>query len=522
MRRFTIPLSLLVAISSSILFGQDLRVSPLFLKNPERVEVLLEPLRNSEQIRSSLASIQSGELSLLEDGTPTVQAQSFKPFSATGQGMAVVLALDVSGSMKGRPLEEMKKALASFVKSMGPNDRLALISFADDIRVEVPFEAPQSDLLARIAAIQTRGTITELYKGLFKCLSLFETAGLPIRKRVVILTDGKDEGAAYTLEDALNRARERGVPVDSVGVTRINPKYLSICERLSDLTGGRYINATRIADLEGLLVQAALIFQSDQVAVFPPAHLRPDGKEHRIGVRYRWADQRIEGEANVALPNAGKEPGGEGKPGRRRLNWALGFIGILAITVTTILVSKRSPKPQELDSEDLTSSGILPEQGNPPRLMEAVNPSPGPGLGIPPLQPKRVPIGEMAESSSARKTGRKTVFLPDVKFPIPAPGQPAALLKAESGPCIGQAFTIEADPCWIGSVEEASICISGDSYLSGYHAYIRWQVGLLYLFDNHSTNGTFKNGVQVVDTSVLLSPGDKIRAGQTIFEVHSS
>src|SRR5215204_2080368 len=50
------------------------------------------------------------------------------------EGLAVVVAVDTSGSMQGKPLENARAAVRLFLERMRPNDRGALVSFGQTAR----------------------------------------------------------------------------------------------------------------------------------------------------------------------------------------------------------------------------------------------------------------------------------------------------------------------------------------------------------------------------------------------------
>ena len=54
---------------------------------------------------------------------------------------------------------------------------------------------------------------------------------------------------------------------------------------------------------------------------------------------------------------------------------------------------------------------------------------------------------------------------------------------------------------------------------SGEHAYLSYQQGSLFLFDAGSRNGTFINEQQVTGTPHVVRQGDRIRLGESTFEV---
>lgn len=516
MRRMALLPMLVLLLLASPLLGQDLRIAPAFVPGkPDHVEVLVENLRGSAQARTPIRTQDASSLTLVEDGSPTVTATGMKNFRSTERGMAIVIAVDVSGTMAAG-LPAMKRALHAFVRECNAHDRVALITFADDVRVDAPFDRGLAEVERAIDRIAPRGKITELYKALFKGLELLDTPKLPERRRMVILTDGKDEGVGYTLEDVLNKAKQIGFPVDATGVSQIDPKYLSVCERLADLTGGIYSHAKEPIDLERLLRQEALTLQSSPVVVFVPKAISTDGKTHRIGVQFKVEGGTLGGEKQLLLP----PPSEEGW--RRWLNdpWVLagGGGGLLLVVALLFWWRGRRRKARREAEAAIAAIAAMPDQLDP---HMAGNPLYGG------QDSQRFPTqaegdsATLAEGSTANRTPRRTVFQSEFRCDPPRPGHPAVLLKAETGPVQGRTYSVETDPCWIGAEVEATISIPQDDFLSGFHAYLRFQGGMLYLFDEHSSNGTFKNEIRLTGSSVTIAPGDRIKTGRTVFLVVS-
>jgi len=104
-------------------------------------------------------------------------------------------------------------------------------------------------------------------------------------------------------------------------------------------------------------------------------------------------------------------------------------------------------------------------------------------------------------------------------FPVPKPGQPAVILLGVSGPVEGQRFPIEKEIFHIGASPENDLLIANDEYVSGDHAYLRYEKGNCFIFDNSSRNGTFVNQHAVTNTGVALGLGDYIQIGISTFEV---
>jgi len=78
----------------------------------------------------------------------------------------------------------------------------------------------------------------------------------------------------------------------------------------------------------------------------------------------------------------------------------------------------------------------------------------------------------------------------------------------------GKIFYLDQDSVLVGRYNECDIEIA-DQELSRRHFKLYWQDKRWYVEDLGSTNGTFVNKLRV--DSYMVNPGDRIKAGQTIF-----
>src|ERR1700688_2031905 len=77
---------------------------------------------------------QAEAFSLKADNGSTANASSVQTLDSTHYGIAASIALDVSGSMKGKPLEAVKTGIRKFVGDAGPQDKVAIQTIADEGR----------------------------------------------------------------------------------------------------------------------------------------------------------------------------------------------------------------------------------------------------------------------------------------------------------------------------------------------------------------------------------------------------
>ncbi len=125
----------------------------------------------------------------------------------------VILAIDTSTSM--RPAIDAAKAAANeFIASMPADIRIGVETFADDVVVLSPPTTDRALLSNQIASISTGGD-TALYDVVVGASEHFTPTAE--HKVLVLLSDGKDEGSAATLDQAL--AAAAGIQVEAISLT---------------------------------------------------------------------------------------------------------------------------------------------------------------------------------------------------------------------------------------------------------------------------------------------------------------
>jgi Ca-activated chloride channel family protein len=191
---------------------------------------------------SPVNGLTAGDFTLVEDS----QQVEIGGVSAAGEPISLVLLIDTSGSMSGSGITAAKSAAASFVTSLGAEDRVAVVTFNDNIATVVDFTTDHQSTRDRISLIDaTRGAGTCLYDAAYQAIQM--TATVPSGRRAVVLfTDGVDETAsggpcsANTADDVIELATEGGTrtPVYTMGMgSKVDQNSL---KRIATNTGGRF------------------------------------------------------------------------------------------------------------------------------------------------------------------------------------------------------------------------------------------------------------------------------------------
>ena len=182
---------------------------------------------------------------LLENGRPVVGLQAVN----LGRSKNVVLALDTSRSMAGKPLAEAAAAATAFVATKPSSDRIALVTFGQRASLQGPFSTStiDSDNALRTLAVGANSG-TALWDAVD--LSARLLAGQPGGRVVVLLTDGNDVGSRASESDALLSLHKAGVVVYPIAFG--SHADSSGLERLASSTGGSFHTASTSATLSGI------------------------------------------------------------------------------------------------------------------------------------------------------------------------------------------------------------------------------------------------------------------------------
>ena len=457
------------------------------------------------------------------DGGPETNASQVTTLANSGYGVAVSVALDVSGSMRGRPLDAVRQGLGQFVSDAGPQDKFAIETIADDARWDSDWTDTRDHAKAAIAKLSVRGHLTRLWDALLEALERLPPE--PKAKRVLVISDGHDEGSSHHLEEVITAARSAGVTVDAIGITRSQVKYLDSLRQLSSSTGGNFRQANTTPELRDLVGKGIQSVKSLPVASFVVQGITADGKHHTFKVIWNHDGTTETGSLQAAVP-----PPETTKKAGRNTNWTVPILSLAGVLLSLIagglLLFRR--KNQSQSPLPVQSPAPVPA----PAPLTIAQPPPPPAApiyaGAVPVRASMVPDSARARQPQfavpAALPAAAPVAVPArpetqiaARFPPPAKDHPAAWLVGESGAEAGKRYAIDSTEFWIGALENNQMRIASDPTVSGNHACIVFDHDVLGIWDHRSTNGTRVNGELIGEMRRLLRPGDRIRIGSSTF-----
>ena len=216
----------------------------------------------------AIGGLKASDFAIYEEGVErkvTSVTPSNEPFN-------LVLLLDVSGSVEER-IDFIRKAARDFLHTASPQDRIAIISFRDDIQVISDFSPDRRLLSKKLDEIEAGGA-TALYDALGYILADTLKPLRGDRTAIVVLSDGDDNKSFVPFPAILEATSESGaliyplyvpsglipessVPKPSITTDPLRTRYLTITSRaaeegrkMAEASGGVYYPISRLEDLQ--------------------------------------------------------------------------------------------------------------------------------------------------------------------------------------------------------------------------------------------------------------------------------
>jgi len=179
-----------------------------------------------------------------EDGRPVVGVTA----ANLGQAKTLVLALDRSQSMRGKPLENALAAARQFVGTAGSSDHVGVVIFGRSaISVQGAGGNPGDAQTALSSVTVDTRSGTALYDAIVAAAKQLRQDQRPGRA-IVVVTDGDDVSSLHSLNDAVDAARRVRASVYTIGIG--GPAFTPDALRtIAKDTGGTYRQAAKTSSL---------------------------------------------------------------------------------------------------------------------------------------------------------------------------------------------------------------------------------------------------------------------------------
>jgi tight adherence protein B len=166
-----------------------------------------------------------------------------------GDQLAVVLAIDTSGSIAGAALDGAKAAAGAFLDRLPADARVAVVGFGATPVVASPLSTDRAALRGAVSGLSARGE-TSLYDAV--SVALDQLAGeVNTRAHVVLLSDGRDTVSTTGLDALTSRLAAAGVGLDVAELSTPDTDSAALT-RLAQAGSGHVVSASDPAALAGI------------------------------------------------------------------------------------------------------------------------------------------------------------------------------------------------------------------------------------------------------------------------------
>jgi tight adherence protein B len=294
-----------------------------------RAEAKVSPAGAPFPYRAFLVSIPPGQrlstagVRVRENGEP-VTGLSVVPAGALGARLGVILLLDTSESMTGRPIADAVQAARSFAAVRNENEPLAILAFDSHTRKLLGLTINRSEIDDALTRVPDLGRGTHIYDGLNTAVLTLMRARVSAGT-IVLLSDGADTGSKAAAADVVARARAAHVRVYTVGL-RSKTYVGEPLEALARGSDGAYTEAAASSELSSIFHELGTRIANDYLITYPSTQ----GPRQKVSVTLdiAGAGRTVERYTTPPLPTYGS--------GEFRRSVAVRFWGS---TLTMLLVA---------------------------------------------------------------------------------------------------------------------------------------------------------------------------------------
>jgi VWFA-related protein len=231
--------------------------------------------------------LKAGDFSVLDDKKPPREIRTFH--SETDLPLQVGLLIDASNSVRDRFRFEQEAAIEFLNQITRPGyDKAFVVGFDTTPEVTQDF-TDNTELLSRGVHALRAGGGTAMYDALYfacrdKLLKAPRTG--PVRRAIILLSDGQDNQSRVTREEAIEMAQRADVIVYTIStnVSGIKQSGDKVLERIAEATGGRAFFPFQMTDVSNAFAEIQDELRSQYLMAYIPDDFVHDGRYRTIEI----------------------------------------------------------------------------------------------------------------------------------------------------------------------------------------------------------------------------------------------
>lgn len=439
--------------------------------------------------------------------------QDIRRFGDTDEGVADIFLVDISGSIRNSQMKQVKSAIKTWAANMKNNDRIAIITFGENVRCAIDFSNDRGAIDNAVDSITNNDKKTQLYGGISEALKLATRtdSNLPKRKNIVLITDGvNDYNGGVSENDVFTQLKEDLVPVYSMLMPN-SEKGRATLNSVTEYSGGKIYDMSnkQIDTVYGWIRES---IQNSYTVDFAYGNAAADDGKHSLNVKIAQGDKIAEDSVQFTFKKSDEQSGayamGESKndkdenkeenneenssDNKKKLILIIGIVLFVVVAIVTLIIFlvMRGRNTDDIYTSDIYSGGSSQSfnQGYPDPINNGYN-----NAG------SSYPMQGMDSTVNVNEMGQDITI---VLTPINGGGQITAKMNGIVN--IGR-----------GPLNEIVI---NDNLVSGRHCAITNENGVMYIEDMMSTNGTILNGILINSKSEIRN-NDILMLGNNEYRV---
>ncbi len=238
------------------------------------------------------------EIQVFEDGTQ----RNINFFAVTDEAvlsrpLAVVFALDLSGSLRVDEMATLRQAAMKFTELMKGESVFAAMSFNHKVKIVQDFTSNPEKIERAFRKMEKFEGSTRIYDALDRAITMLNRnaprtrKGRPVRRVIVVISDGFDSASIIDRREVIRRANDAGVTIYSVTLPSFALSPTNSNNRvITPLDASRIVSATGGQDFPADAHDFTPIFKSlaeeirasYALAYYPETR---DGKRHELRIK---------------------------------------------------------------------------------------------------------------------------------------------------------------------------------------------------------------------------------------------
>jgi len=298
----------LASIAASPVYAQqaDAQGRPPVLTIRLDTDLVVIDVTATDRSGAYVRDLRPEEVQVFEDG----QERKINFFAVTDEAalsrpLAVVFALDISGSLRLDEMTTLRQAAMKFTELMKGDSVFAALSFNHKINIVQDFTPSQEKIVRAFEKMNRFEGSTRIYDALDRAVTMLNRSaprtrnGRPVRRVVVVITDGFDSASIIDRREVIRRANDAGVTIYSVTLPSFALSPTDSTSRvITPLDASRIVSATGGQDFPADARDFTPIFKalaeeiraSYALAYYPDSR---DGKLHELRVKTSRPDVKI-------------------------------------------------------------------------------------------------------------------------------------------------------------------------------------------------------------------------------------